>query len=110
MDARSGLYLVAQPAGPTSFGGPRPLRPAQRATIAVDCSKGTYVRQIAADLGRATGAGAFCIELRRTGVGEFDVEQAGSPEQVAADPHGRWFRTPARALAHLPSRELTERE
>src|SRR6476646_569938 len=49
----------------------------QRARIAVECSKGTYVRQIAADLGAATGAGAYCIALRRTGVGDFDVSDAG---------------------------------
>src|SRR5205814_3399852 len=48
---------------------------AQRARIAVECSKGTYVRQIAADLGEATGAGAYCLELRRTGVGEFEVSE-----------------------------------
>ena len=78
----------------------------QRARIGVACSKGTYVRQIAADLGAATGAGAYCLELRRTGVGDFDVADAGTPEQVAADPAGPWFLTPAAALAHLPARDL----
>src|SRR5437763_606303 len=46
---------------------------AQRALIDVRCSKGTYVRQIAADLGAATVAGGYCSELRRTEVGEFAV-------------------------------------
>lgn len=82
----------------------------QRAVIDVACSKGTYIRQIAADLGRATGAGAYCTELRRTGIGAFAVDDAGTPEQVSENPGGRWFRAPARALAHLPSRELSERE
>src|SRR5690349_7733686 len=54
----------------------------QRAEIAVACSKGTYVRQIAADLGERTGAGAMCLSLRRLTVGPFDVADAGTPEQV----------------------------
>jgi tRNA pseudouridine55 synthase len=83
---------------------------AQRARIEVACSKGTYVRQIAADLGAATGAGGYCLELRRLAVGPFRVEDAGTPEQVAADPAGPWRRDPAAALAHLPGRELTAAE
>jgi tRNA pseudouridine55 synthase len=82
----------------------------QQARIGVDCSKGTYVRQIAADLGDVTGAGAYCLELRRTGVGEFDVVSAGSPEQIAANPAGPWFLAPGDALPHLPRRDLTPEE
>jgi tRNA pseudouridine55 synthase len=82
----------------------------QRADIDVACSKGTYVRQIAADLGEQTGAGAMCSSLRRLTVGRFDVGDAGSPEQVAERPDGPWFRTPAQALAHLPARRLTAEE
>ena len=83
---------------------------AQRATIAVECSKGTYVRQIAADLGEATGAGAYCLELRRTAVGDFDVSAAASPADVSGDPTGPWFRAPLAALPHLPARELGAEE
>jgi tRNA pseudouridine55 synthase len=83
---------------------------AQRATIAVECSKGTYVRQIAADLGEATGAGAYCLELRRTAVGNFDVSAAASPADVSADPMGPWFRAPLAALPHLPARDLGSEE
>jgi len=83
---------------------------AQRATIADRCSKGTYVRQIAADLGAATGAGAYCLELRRTAVGEFEVAAAGSPAAVSGRPTGPWFRPPVDALPHLPMRELTAAE
>jgi tRNA pseudouridine55 synthase len=82
----------------------------RRAEIEVACSKGTYVRQVAADLGDASGAGGYCLALRRLAVGPFHVEQAGTPEQVAADPDGPWRRDPAAALAHLPARELTEGE
>ncbi len=82
----------------------------QRATIAVECSKGTYVRQIAADLGEATGAGAYCLELRRTGVGAFDISAAGSPAAVLAEPEGAWFLAPGASLPHLPVRDLSSLE
>jgi tRNA pseudouridine55 synthase len=82
----------------------------QRARLDVDCSKGTYVRQIAADLGEETGAGAYCAELRRTRVGPFSVASAGTPEEIAAEPRGPWFRAPADALPHLEGRELVGRE
>jgi len=82
----------------------------QQAAISVHCSKGTYVRQLAADLGTATGAGAYCLELRRTHVGRFDVADAGTPEQVAGDPHGRWYRSAADTLPHLPARALDDAE
>jgi tRNA pseudouridine55 synthase len=82
----------------------------QRASITVRCSKGTYVRQLAADLGTATGAGAYCLELRRTHVGRFDLADAGTPEEVSREPHGRWFRSAADALPHLPARALDDDE
>jgi len=83
---------------------------AQRATIHVRCSKGTYVRQIAADLGTATGAGAYCAELRRLTVGPFSVEDAGTPDQIEAELDGPWLRSLRMALPHLPERVLTAQE
>jgi tRNA pseudouridine55 synthase len=82
----------------------------QRATIEVACSKGTYVRQIAADLGEATGAGAYCLELRRLTVGSFSVDDAGTPEQIAASPAGHWQLSASQALSHLPERRLDDGE
>ena len=83
---------------------------AQRAVIHVRCSKGTYVRQIASDLGTATGAGAYCAELRRLTVGPFSVKDAGSPEQIRERVDGPWLRSPREALPHLPERLLTVQE
>ncbi len=37
----------------------------------VHCSKGTYVRTLVEDLGKALGCGAYVVELRRTGLGPF---------------------------------------
>jgi tRNA pseudouridine55 synthase len=82
----------------------------QRATVEVACSKGTYVRQIAADLGDATGAGGYCLELRRLTIGGFSVDRAGTPEQIAGDPDGRWHVSARDALAHMPERALDDDE
>jgi len=83
---------------------------AQRAVIDVRCSKGTYVRQIAADLGAATAAGGYCSELRRTQVGEFTVDRAASPERILEEGDGQWMIEPREALPHLPERVLDGRE
>jgi tRNA pseudouridine55 synthase len=85
-------------------------RGAQRGTFDVTCSKGTYVRQIAADLGEATGAGAYCLELRRLTVGPFTVDDAVPPAGIDGREGASWFREPVDALPHLPLRELTEEE
>ncbi len=42
----------------------------------IDCSSGTYVRVLAADLGRALGGGAHLSALRRTSVGPFGIDEA----------------------------------
>ena len=47
-----------------------------QAEILVDCSKGTYIRALARDLGEALGSGAFLNSLRRTRNGGFSVEDA----------------------------------
>lgn len=42
----------------------------------VKCSKGTYIRSLAFDFGKALNSGAYLSALRRTKVGQFDVEKA----------------------------------
>lgn len=44
--------------------------------IRAEVSAGTYIRTLAEDIGAALGTGAFCAELRREKIGEFDVENA----------------------------------
>lgn len=48
----------------------------ERFRIDVRCSKGTYIRVLAEDIGRALGCGATLAGLRRTGVGAFGLQQA----------------------------------
>lgn len=52
--------------------------------VKIKCSKGTYIRSIARDLGYALQSGGHLVSLRRTRVGEFDVEDALDMEQVKA--------------------------
>ncbi|HQF95392.1 MAG TPA: hypothetical protein PLS46_14595, partial [Microthrixaceae bacterium] len=52
----------------------------------VDCSSGTYVRVLAADLGHALGGGAHLRKLRRTSVGAFTLADATSLEDVTVIP------------------------
>jgi tRNA pseudouridine55 synthase len=49
----------------------------------VQCSSGTYVRTLAADLGRLLGGGAHLRNLRRTAVGSFTVEEAFPPDECS---------------------------
>ncbi|HET8788628.1 MAG TPA: tRNA pseudouridine(55) synthase TruB [Actinomycetes bacterium] len=60
--------------------GERPL-----ATVEVVCSGGTYVRSLAADLGRAVGTLAHLAGLRRTAVGRFTEDQAHRLEDLAEE-------------------------
>lgn len=55
-------------------------------TIEVHCSKGTYIRTLADDLGRLCGGGAHLHGLRRIAVGGFTVEAAASPDDVVLLP------------------------
>lgn len=52
------------------------------AVIEVDCSKGTYVRTLAADLGEKLGCGAHLTALRRTRIGRLDVAAALTLKQL----------------------------
>ena len=52
------------------------------AMLRVDCSKGTYIRALARDLGEALGSGAFLSSLRRTGNGGFTIEEALTLDDV----------------------------
>lgn len=47
----------------------------------ITCSKGTYIRSIAHDFGKALNSGGTLIALRRTGSGDFSIEQSKSVEE-----------------------------
>ena len=47
-------------------------------SFTVGCSKGTYIRSLAHDIGQSMGVGAYLTQLRRTKIGEYSVENAHS--------------------------------
>lgn len=70
---------------------PKPLRidalemtalEGDRLCLRVVCSKGTYIRALARDIGRALGTGAHLVELRRTRVGDHDSASCLSLDQA----------------------------
>ena len=63
---------------------------------AVECSSGTYIRSLAADLGKALGGGAHLRSLRRVAVGRFTIDQATAVDVPV-------LRPVSDAVAHLPA-------
>jgi tRNA pseudouridine55 synthase len=55
-------------------------------SVDVECSSGTYVRVLAADLGRSLGGGAHLTDLRRTAVGSFTLADASSLDDISLLP------------------------
>jgi tRNA pseudouridine55 synthase len=52
-------------------------------TLEVTCGRGTYIRSLCADIGRALGCGAHLVELRRLRTGKFTIEQALSFDDLS---------------------------
>ncbi len=65
-------------------------------TIEVECSSGTYIRTLAADIGTALGGGAHVRDLVRTSVGSFDLAAARRLDRIE-------LLSPADGLADLPA-------
>ena len=81
--------------------------------LRVRCSKGTYVRTLAEDIGAALGTGAHLRALRRTGSGRFRVEQATrleALEQMGESERAQRLLPLAALVEGLPRAELDERE
>jgi tRNA pseudouridine55 synthase len=77
----------------------------------VHCSKGTYIRTLAEDLGRALGCGGHVESLRRTAVGEFSLAEAYPLESLENLPDERLSEVLLpmdRIVAGLPSVQLNE--
>jgi tRNA pseudouridine55 synthase len=72
----------------------------------VECSSGTYVRTLAADLGHALGGGAHLRELRRTAIGSFTLPEAHALETVSPDV----LLTPVEAMRDNPTVVVSEAE
>jgi tRNA pseudouridine55 synthase len=83
---------------------------APEAILDVECSKGTYVRVLAADIGDALGCGAHLAALRRTASGGFDVANAVTLDALESmDPMARdiCLQPAAVLVRHLPALQVT---
>lgn len=62
----------------------RQFLPPDKVEIDVDCSKGTYIRTLCADIGKALGCGGHMAELLRTKTGTFSLENAIKLDEMKA--------------------------
>lgn len=104
--AREGIHVVPKPK--TVFIHRLELLAMERDsfTLRILCSKGTYIRSLARDIGEALGTYGIVKELQRTRVGHFRVEDAVSPD----DPEIEKRILPIdQGLAHMPEVFLSHR-
>ncbi|HYZ28104.1 MAG TPA: tRNA pseudouridine(55) synthase TruB [Thermoleophilaceae bacterium] len=93
--ARRGELVEAPPRKIEVYGAELQRRDGDRAEFLIECSSGTYVRQLVAGLGDA-----YCEQLERTAIGPFRLADA-DPERIVPL---------AEALSFLPGQELDDAE
>lgn len=91
----------------------RRFLPPDAVELDVDCSKGTYIRTLCADIGKALGCGGHMAELLRTAAGAFTIENAVRlsqlkewAEQEQAENH---LLSMEQALREFPKIRIAER-
>lgn len=78
-------------------------------TLAVDCSKGTYIRVLGEDIATALGTCGTMSFLLRTQVGSYTLNASHALQEIAADPTS-CVAQPVTAVAHLPKLVLTDNQ
>lgn len=109
--ARSGEHVERPPRPVTIFALELIDYSAPELRVKVRCSKGTYIRSLARDIGATIGCGAHLNALRRTASTPFSIDQAVGLESL--ENRGReqaraLLLAPERALIHLPEVPLDE--
>jgi len=84
--ARAGIQVEREPRRVTIRALDQQWFEGETLALSVTCSKGTYVRSIAHDLGEMLGCGAHLAALRRTAVGRFGLDCAHTLASLAAMP------------------------
>ncbi len=114
------LYVLAR-RGEVVERAPRPITISELRILSVEmpevefemtCSRGTYVRTVAADIGARLGCGGHLGQLVRTAVGPFHVNDATSLDELAGalgDKEGTGYSM-YDALSFMPEIRVTERE
>lgn len=80
--ARKGVEIERQPRQVTVYSLALLSHQGDEIEVDIACSKGTYIRTIADDLGKNLGCGAHIISLRRTGAGSFEEQRCVSIETL----------------------------
>ena len=78
-------------------------------TVAVECSKGTYIRVLGEDLARALGTCGTMSFLLRTQVGSYLLEDAHTLQEIAAEPE-HCCQDPLTAVTHLADLQVNGRQ
>ncbi len=84
--AREGVEVEREPRPVTVFSFVVTAVAGNTIDIDVTCSSGTFIRTLAADLGRLLGGGAHLRDLRRTSVGAFSITEAASIDDAPLRP------------------------
>jgi len=112
--ARQGVALELEPRPVTIYALDVAAWQPPVLSVAVTCSKGTYIRALARDLGQALGCGAHLTRLTRTASGPFTLEQAAPLDALVASlREGSWERyliSMDAALARYPGRTMGAEE
>jgi tRNA pseudouridine55 synthase len=100
--ARKGIEVEREPRAVTIHAIDLLAFSGDRVTLRVSCSKGTYIRVLAADIGAVLGCGAHLVGLRRTVVGDLDLARSVTlAELESLDEAGRaGHLQPVDALLH----------
>lgn len=77
--------------------------------VDVVCSKGTYIRSLAVDIGEELGCGATLSALRRTATGGFDISMCATIEEIKANPQN-YLNDAGRCVEHLKKITITDNQ
>jgi tRNA pseudouridine55 synthase len=80
--ARAGLVVERKPRAITIYRLELEAFRKPEVSFVLECSKGTYVRQLAEDVGNVLGCGACITQIQRTKVGPFTIEESVSLDAV----------------------------
>lgn len=82
--ARRGETVEIEPRPTTVYSYEVTGRRGDDVDVRVECSKGTYIRSLAHDLGQALGVGGHLVALRREAIGPFEVREAWALDALVA--------------------------
>lgn len=107
--ARQGKEIEREPRTVTVHGITLSERNGNDFSVDVHCSKGTYIRSLADDIGKYLGCGATLTQLRRTAAAGFTIDRCYTLEQIEAEPEKCLLPAEA-AVPYLKSVSVSEQQ